>query len=355
MNSLEPIVRKLPILILFPHSRCNCRCVMCDIWKITAAEEISVEELAGYADDIASLGVEWVVFSGGEPLMHSDLFRLAEVLGEREIRTSLLTTGLLLRKNAARVVEGLGDVIVSLDGPPGVHDAIRRVSGAYGRLADGVRALHELSPGYPVTGRCTVQQANHRYLRDTVKTARELGLASISFLAADLTSGAFNRGDGWPDERQGEVGLSVEETRALGVEVEAVIRERKDDVASGYIRESPEKLRRIVRHFEARIGLAEPSAPSCNDPWVSAVVETDGTLRPCFFHQPIGNVRTQGLAGALNSVEAVAFRERLRVAEDPVCRRCTCSLNWRGEDGGGGTGGCGFVRTSPGPLQGFPR
>ena len=237
------------------------------------------------------------------------------------------------------MVEGLSEVIVSLDGPPGVHDAIRRVPGAYGRLADGVRALHKLRPAYPVTGRCTVQQANHRYLRDTVRTARELGLGSISFLAADLTSGAFNRGEGWPAERQVEVGLSAEEVRVLSAEVAALIREQRAGIESGYIRESPEKLRRIVRHFEAQIGLVEPTAPACNAPWVSAVVETDGTLRPCFFHKPIGNVRRQGLMGALNSPEAVAFRAGLNIAENPICRRCTCSLNLRGEDGWRGTAG----------------
>ncbi|HMU73003.1 MAG TPA: hypothetical protein PKD93_09685, partial [Ferruginibacter sp.] len=26
-------ISSLPIAILMPHSACNCRCVMCDIWK----------------------------------------------------------------------------------------------------------------------------------------------------------------------------------------------------------------------------------------------------------------------------------------------------------------------------------
>jgi len=26
-------ITALPIVILMPHSACNCRCVMCDIWK----------------------------------------------------------------------------------------------------------------------------------------------------------------------------------------------------------------------------------------------------------------------------------------------------------------------------------
>src|SRR5437868_15354363 len=73
---LNPVLESMPILILSPHSRCNCRCVMCDIWKVTDSREISAEDLERHGASIERLGVEWVVLSGGEPLMHSDLFRL---------------------------------------------------------------------------------------------------------------------------------------------------------------------------------------------------------------------------------------------------------------------------------------
>ena len=123
------VIESLPILTLFPHSQCNCRCVMCDIWKITTAEEIRATDVERHLEDIEALGVCWVVFSGGEPLMHSDLFRLARLLGSRGIRTTILTTGLLLERDAARIVESVDDVILSLDGPPEIHDEIRRVPG----------------------------------------------------------------------------------------------------------------------------------------------------------------------------------------------------------------------------------
>ena len=77
---MSPVPLKLPVLILNPHSRCNCRCVMCDIWKATEAREISAEDLERHVESIEQLGVEWVVLSGGEPLMHSDLFRLCAIL-----------------------------------------------------------------------------------------------------------------------------------------------------------------------------------------------------------------------------------------------------------------------------------
>ena len=95
---------------------------------------------------------------------------------------------------------------------------------------------------------------------------------------------------------------------------------------NSFILESPNKLRRIVRHFKAHLGLAEAVAPRCNAPWVSAVLESDGTVRPCFFHEPIGNVSGQSLIEVLNSPRAVEFRESLQIADNPICRRCVCSL-----------------------------
>ena len=321
---MSPVVTQLPILILYPHSRCNCRCVMCDIWKTSESREISAADLERHAADIESLGVRWVIFSGGEPLMHSDLFRLCEILRRLGVRLTILSTGLLLAKHARRIVEHVDEVIVSLDGPRDIHNRIRRVVGGFESMYDGIHALHRLRPDFPVAGRCTVQKQNCASLAATVYAARGLGLRSISFLAADLTSTAFNRQEVWSTDRQAEVGLSVAEIEDLEREIETMI---ESDAGSGFILESPEKLRRIVHHFKAHLGLVEPVAPRCNAPWVSAVLESDGTVRPCFFHEPIGNVNESSLMKALNGPRAVRFRESLRIAENPTCRRCVCSLH----------------------------
>jgi len=316
---VNPRIDTLPVLILFPHNRCNCRCVMCDIWKLDTREEISAAELERHLADIEKLRVEWVVFSGGEPLMHSDLFRLSAMLRVRGIRTTMLSTGLLIERFASRIVEHIDDVIVSLDGPPKVHDQIRRVPRAFEHLAAGVRAVHALKPDFPIAARCTVQKANHSLLRETAASAQSIGLRSISYLAADVTSTAFNRPEGWTDGRVAPVALTSEELPQLEREIECLIEEWS---AGGFIVEPPEKLRRIAAHF----GPSEPVAPRCNAPWVSAVVETDGTVRPCFFHRPIGRLNGQSLIEVLNGPEAIAFRQRLDVARDPTCRRCVCSL-----------------------------
>ena len=91
--------------------------------------------------------------------------------------------------------------MVSLDGPREIHDLIRNLAGAYDKLAAGVAAVRAAGPEVALSGRCTVQRANHRDLRATVRAAHEIGLDRISFLAADVSSEAFNRPGGWEHER----------------------------------------------------------------------------------------------------------------------------------------------------------
>jgi Fe-coproporphyrin III synthase len=316
---------RLPILILYPHNRCNCRCVMCDIWKTAEVKEVSAIDLERHLADIERLRVEWVVFSGGEPLMHSDLFRLAKLLRGQNIRTTLLSTGLLVKRYASQIAQHLDDLVISLDGPPQIHDEVRRVPGAFASLSTGLSTLFEHKPSFPVSVRCTVQKLNGSHLRHTAKTARELGVRSISFLAADVSSTAFNRDTPWPVLKQDQVSITASELPLLESEMEALIREED---CGGFVVESPVKLRKIVDRFRARIGLARPVAPLCNAPWVSAVVEADGTVRPCFFHPPVGNIANgDSLLQVLNGDRAITFRQNLDVASDPTCQQCVCSLH----------------------------
>jgi radical SAM protein with 4Fe4S-binding SPASM domain len=346
----------LPLLILYPHARCNCRCVMCDIWKVRSREEIAPEEVVGWLAELRTFGVERVMLSGGEALLHARLEEICGTLAAAGVGVTLITTGLLLRRDARWLVDHVDDIVTSLDGPPDVHDQIRRVPGAYAKLADGVRAVREAdSDGRTrVSARCTVQRMNHARLRDTVAAARAAGLDGVSFLAADVTSEAFNRPGGWDEANARTVALDPAELRALAAELAALEREHAADFASGFIAESPAKLRaRIHGHFAALLGEGDFAPHACNAPWVSTVIEADGTVRPCFFHPPLGNIREAGSLGAvINSPEARRWRERLDVRTDPTCRRCVCTLTLRESAGPNGAAADGGATASVVPPAG---
>jgi MoaA/NifB/PqqE/SkfB family radical SAM enzyme len=270
-----------------------------------------------------------VVLTGGEPLLHSDFEALCEFLKGCDVKLTLLTTGLLLERRAESVARYVDEVIISLDGPEDIHNEIRRIREAFNLIRKGIAAVRKLSPQLRVGARSTVQHANFTSLRRTVAAAQDLGFDSISFLPADVSSTAFNRELLWPVERQNEIALTRSEVEALENEMELLIAECNDAIQLKFIVESPSKLRRIVRRFHEHLGDVPPESPMCNAPWVSAVVEVDGTVRPCFFHNKVGSTASHSLEDAINSDDAQQFRSTLNVAENPTCQRCVCSLNYK--------------------------
>src|SRR5580698_7319557 len=149
----------MPILILNVHTNCNCRCIMCDIWKRETHEQVRVSDLDRHRASLRNLGVRQVVLTGGEPLLHGDLAALCDFFRQENIRLTLLTTGLLLFKRAHDVATLFDDVIVSIDGPRPVHDAIRRVHGAFDVIAKGVAEIRTQQPKMQISGRTTIQKA----------------------------------------------------------------------------------------------------------------------------------------------------------------------------------------------------
>lgn len=316
-------IRRMPVVVIALHEGCSCRCVMCDIWKIREPQELALETLERQLDSFEKLGVQWVALTGGEPQRHSHFAEFTTALHARGVRVTMLTAGVLLEADAKLVTAAVDDVIVSLDGPPAVHDRIRRIPSAFTKLESGIRALRAIRPSMRIGARCTVQRANHDALCRTVECGRAMGLNSISFLAADLTSYAFNRPVAWAPSRQNAVALDEQQIGGLQEEIERVIARHGE---GGFVTESPDKLRRIALHFRAHLGQIPAQAPRCNAPWLSAVIEASGDVRPCFFHERIGSIREKTFAETVNSPEARRFRSELNIATNPTCQRCVCSL-----------------------------
>ncbi len=319
---------ELPILVLMPHSRCNCRCVMCDIWKANIErKEITVDDLEKHLLSFKKLGVKRVALSGGEALMHSNLWRFCESLQSIGIRISLLSTGITLKHHAQKVVMHCDDVIVSLDGPRDVHNRIRNIPFAFEKLEEGVKALKEINAAFRVTGRTVLQKQNFSDFAAIIRTAQQLGLDQISFLAADVSSEAFNRSNPWDDEKVSEVALAKEEIDELEGIMKISFVEFKDEFNRKFIAESEEKLVDICLYYRALYGENRFPKKKCNAPWVSAVIESNGEVRPCFFHKSYGNIHENAFEEIINSQQAISFRKRLEINENPICQRCVCSLN----------------------------
>ena len=183
----------LPLLIFYPTGRCNSRCVSCDWWKQSGADDLTLEEIATIADALPDLGTRVIVFSGGEPLLRPEVFDAARLFRERGLELHLLTSGVLLERFADRVARQFSRVIVSLDATTGpLYERIRGVD-ALVTVCKGIARLRATAPEVTLTARATLHRANFRELPRLIEHARAMALDGISFLAADVSSPAFTR------------------------------------------------------------------------------------------------------------------------------------------------------------------
>ena len=321
-------ISALPIVILMPHSACNCRCVMCDIWKDNKnLRQLTENDITGLLSSLKKFGTQQVVMSGGEALLNQNFFRFCEILRNQNIKVSLLSTGLSLARHAEQLTELVNDIIISLDGPEQLHDEIRNIPGAFNKLRDGINAVRNIDPVYRITARTVIHRLNFRAWPRIVDAALDLGVDQISFLPADVSSQAFNREVRWDDARQHEVLLEQQELPLLQQVLDNLFVKHKSAFEDRFIAESQAKLQKIYAYYAAFYGLNPYPFKKCNAPWVSTVIEADGTVRPCFFHDAIGNIRNESLENILNSDKAIQFRKELDMDVNETCVKCVCYLN----------------------------
>ncbi len=180
MPPLDSFGRPLGALRISVTDRCNLRCHYCmpeDTYTWLPREDLlQFEEIVHLADVMASLGVDRVRLTGGEPLLRRDLDQLVTQLAARPwLRDLAMTTnGILLGEHAVALrAAGLHRVTVSLDTLRADRFVrIARVD-ALSRVFDGIAAARRA--GFPTLKLDTVvtRGVNDDELIDLLDFARD--------------------------------------------------------------------------------------------------------------------------------------------------------------------------------------
>ncbi len=165
LPSFRPDVVPTPRIVFWQTTGdCNLRCVHCRReWSEAPPNELSTDEVKRLLID-AIADARWhsiLVFSGGEPLMRSDLYELIEYTTKRGLIPAVATNATLIDDAIAKRFKDLGvsRVSVSLDGASAsTHDAFRGLPGSFDDALRGIRALR--NAGVDVQVNVTFTKAN---------------------------------------------------------------------------------------------------------------------------------------------------------------------------------------------------
>jgi len=159
-------------------SRCNMRCLHCASdfdGDRPRGEELTLSEALDVCEQLAEMGCEKVVLSGGEAMLRPDWPRIATELTGRGIHVSLITNGFGLDEERARAIReaGICRVALSLDGLEATHNYVRDNPWSFERVVRACGLLH--GEGVPINFVTHVNRMNLRELAAMEDLVVELG------------------------------------------------------------------------------------------------------------------------------------------------------------------------------------
>lgn len=298
--------------------RCNLRCLHCYSSSGPEARgSLPLDLLRDAVDDARRLGYGTVSVSGGEPLMYRPLGALARHARAGGSRVAVVTNGMLLDpRRLDPLADAMTAFVVSLDGAPDTHDAMRDHPRAFATMR--ARLPHLRAARTPFGMLLTVGRHSLADLEWAVEFARNEG---ASFLQVHLLSAAGRAGDTLEIAGAGLTAVQIEDVVARA----SVLKQRHAGTLDIVVDVQP--ISRLTSHP----GLFVPEPGRMADVVPSLVVEPDGAVVPMSFgldrRYGLGSlhdarlpdlVRAWMRSGGARAFRDLCARTRARLLGDPA-------------------------------------
>ncbi|MBU7028525.1 MAG: radical SAM protein [Theionarchaea archaeon] len=274
---------------------CNLSCLHCfnDSGK-PHPNELTTQEILSVIDTLSSMGVDNITLTGGEPLMHPDLFTIIEHARKAPMSVTIFTNGTMITEEHVEQfkqlkVRGFDISIDSVDEK--IHDRFRRQRGALKKTMHAVQLLKEA--GFHIKISVSLSQLNKNDIADMLEYFKEQDLKTFGFSPVTYSG-------------RGIDGLAVSPEECYPIWVEQLT----------YLKnEFPEALSEIHERTEGICGIA----------WNLIGIKSDGTILPCPGSNKVlgvGNVRDVNLKEFWDTNETLETLRRMNVKNDSICNSC---------------------------------
>ncbi|MDD5216000.1 MAG: heme d1 biosynthesis radical SAM protein NirJ [Methylococcales bacterium] len=151
-----------PVVIWNLIRRCNLTCQHC---YTTSADkdfpnELTTPQIYTVMDDLRAFNVPVLILSGGEPLLHPDIFAISQRAKDMGFYVALSSNGTKISPENIDQIAAINYsyIGVSLDGIEETHDTFRRSKGSFKQALNGIELC--LEKGIKVGIRYTLTQPN---------------------------------------------------------------------------------------------------------------------------------------------------------------------------------------------------
>lgn len=315
--------RSLTPLFLLVHLNfsCNCNCKMCfqrnDDYYMSRNRFLSKNDfLLLLKSALKSFRLKPLIhFFGGEPLLNPNFNDFLGLLRKEKFTGSLTTNGFLLKEVASEIVKSksIRQVNVSLDGPPRVHDEIRRLENCFNKAIEGIREIdcykNRFSTKYPLLNvNFAINEGNFDNIEEFVSIFINEPINSLSFGHLVFSCQGAKR----------PVNMDVEKL----IKQLRKIRQKKLPYPVYFL--PPIKEEDIEKYY---FDFDYPFGKNCFIPWLglgilpNLEVTPGGSMFAC--NQILGDLKKESLGKIWDSARLRAFRKRIKENGVPqACARC---------------------------------
>ncbi len=316
--------------------RCNYNCLHC----FNAADlnvsrnQLSIEQIRRYFGQLREVGVQSVLLTGGEPMLHPDFFEILKEASKNEIEVDTINTnGAFLTQESLDRIKALGIkpiMRISYDGI-GFHDWMRQSEGAEKKALDAIRLCIE--NGFKVWINMNANRKNKDSLAESIRFLDRMGVWKVRVIRT-------TEAPRWI-QTSGDACLTWDEYYDMSVKL------AKDYYASGgamylefwgffsvnpkrkFFRATP------VRYWEGKNNLSEYLCQG------SICIAADGYLYPCL--KMSGAFKSNGIC--IGDLEKNSVKEL--ISDGPFCRLVTKTVKDK-RDGNDRCKNCPFLENCGG-------
>ena len=304
---------KAPFIVDFEITqRCPYRCFFCeaDVPNIKPASELSTDEILRILEKLSKEEVPNVFFTGGEPLLRSDLPDLIRYSSNLGLDPCISTTAFNLDEYKLKqlIDAGLDSMQVSIHGPKGIHEAVVGGDGSYEIVMNNLKMVVEA--GVRVEIACVGLRENIEHIPTLIRELAPLGVPFFRVLRY-VPGHRKEMLEHIPPRRLVEKCIP---------EINRAAKEHGIDIALGFCPGTEGSTTHLVKGIH-------PVAFACPAGKTSFAIMPNGDVYPCIFfkNRPemlCGNILRDSVSEVWNNPRMVMFRRLTPGDYTGICGRC---------------------------------
>ncbi|MDP8234666.1 MAG: radical SAM protein [Candidatus Saelkia tenebricola] len=307
----------------FITSRCNFKCNMCSFYASEQVdeEELEFKEIKKIIEKISRY--KPIIFlGGGEPFVRKDIYKIIGEINKNYLKCIISTNGYLLDVDKLSRLN-LDCLIVSLYGPPEVHNKIVQIPDAYQTVINKIKQLLKKTSPNRIIVSVVLMPENILYLDYLIKEVISIGINTIKI--ENLNYITF-------EEYKKSSHLRGESAFTPCTLI------RKNDFTSSDIELFWATISKLLKKYKGKLFLKPNlrkeeffnwysggnTKRECHFIKHSIFVSSSGDILPCQFlkNSKLGKINQDDVKYLWHSNRYSDLRQIIRRADLSICKRC---------------------------------